>query len=261
MKKLLIVLFLFVSFYGMAQQNLQNLSFNDAKYFYFKQPGNSGEINLNVLTKIPGVDLITTNNTALQRLNANQNFRAGQGRPVYALAIPLLYQTFRSGNANVYRFGVNGGEGDFNSAEVAVIRNDATVSPILIKNSDYIRPPVKFTIDTNQLFTDPSSTAYNTQTYLHVEASNTQKATIQINRQEERGNTYICIFSKNGKLLASLDPKHPTDNSSVQSFTVDQDVYVIPVIGKKQSDRNGTDVVIFEVGDPKQNVTIEAFEE
>jgi hypothetical protein len=205
--------------------------------------------------------LVTTNNNALQRLNANQNFRAGQGRPVYALAIPLLYQTFRTGNANVYRYGVNGGEGDFNSAEVSVLRSNNTASPIPIQNSEYIRPPVKFTIEGAQLFTDPISGAYNTQTYLKVNASADQTATIQINRQEERGNSYVCIFSENGNLLTALDPKNPTDDSATQSFTVAQNVYLIPVIGKKVTNQNGTDVVVFEVGDPKQNVTVEAFEE
>ncbi len=262
MKKLWIVLILFVfAFQGRAQQNLQNLSFNDAKYFYFRQPGSLNGININVLIKIPGVDLVTTNNIAIQRLNANQNFNAGQGQPVYVLAIPMLYQTFRNGNTNVYRFGVNGGEGNFNSAEVSVTRTTNDASPITINSQNYIRPPVKFSIDLASLYSEPSSGTYNNQSYLRVEASDAQKAIVQINRQSERGNAFVCIFTENGNLIAELDPKKPNDNSPAQSFTVDQTVYIIPVIGKKVSSQNGVDLVVFEVGDPKQNVTVEATEE
>ncbi len=259
MKKLTF-LFLFIATSTFGQPKLQHLKFDNERYFYLRQPGarnNSVIATVDVL--IPGVELVSTDNRGSAKLRNGQTFRNAPGRPFYLLAVPLLYEVSSGSNSSVYRFGPNGGENDFNSAEITISRTGAgnqSASP-----GNYIEPPVRFGIEDNELYSFPSSVAYNNQTYLKVNASKQEPATIAINREPNRGNTYVCIFNEKGNLLTALDPKNPGNNVPRQSFTTAENVYVIPVIGRKIVKENGRDRVVFEVGDPRESAVIEIFEE
>ena len=261
MKKfpLFLLFLIFLSAYAIAQQNLQQLRFDDNKYYYFREPGRNGSLNVNVTSKIPGILLISTDNSAARRLNSGQSFNNGRGNPFYLLAVPSLYEVSLSGNENIYKFGQGGGEGNFNSAEVLVTRTSAEVSPVSVGR--YIRPPVKFAIAANELFSDPTTQNYANQQFLFVEASENQRAEIKINRQPERGNVFVCIFNEKGEFLAELNPKDLNDNSPTKSFITKEPVFVIPLVGNKFTRQASRDLIQFEVGDPKEVATIEIEEE
>ena len=259
MNKLVTLFLLLSSIFAGAQQNLQNLRFDNDRYFYFREPGANNAVIADVSVLILSLQLISTDNSGIERLSMNQRFRNPPGRPFYLLAIPQLYEVDTENDINVYKFGQNGGEDNFNSAEVRILRNSTPSSPVNVGR--YIRPPVKFSVDADLLYTDPSEAPYDNQEFLHVTASEIRTATIEIDRQPNRGNSYVCIFSEKGDLLAALDPKDPDNNAPIQSFTTNKNVYVIPIVGKKVSKEGNTDQVTFEVGDPRENAVIRIFEE
>ncbi len=259
MNKLLTLFFLLSATATIAQQNLQNLRFDNDRYFYFREPGANNSVVADVSALILGLQLISTDNRGLERLSMNQRFRNPPGRPFYLLAIPQLYEVDLDNDVNVYKFGQNGGEDNSNSAEVRILRNNTVPSPVNVER--YIRPPVKFSVDADLLYTDPSEAPYDNQEFLRITASKIRTATIEIDREPNRGNTYVCIFSEKGELLAALDPKDPDSTEPTQSFTTNKNVYVIPVVGKKVNKEGNTDQVTFEVGDPRENAVIRIFEE
>ncbi|QGY45574.1 hypothetical protein GM418_18425 [Maribellus comscasis] len=245
---------IFLSVCSFAQQDLQQLRFDNNKYYYFREPGRSGNLSVDVASKIPGIILMSTDRSAVRRMNTGQTFTNGRGNPFYLFAVPALYEVLLSEDGNRYKFGQNGGEGDFNSAEVLVFRNNGTASAISVGR--YIRPPVKFSISGDELFTDPSAVNYAAQQFLRVEASENRTAEIRINHQTERGNVFVCIFNEKGEFLAELNPKDKNDNSPTKSFVTAQTVYVIPLVGSKFTRQANQDLIQFEVGDPKEVATV-----
>jgi hypothetical protein len=256
MKKLLTLLIVFSALTGFGQLALEHLKFDDEKYFYRKS-ANQKSFKYTVDIKVPSIEVISSDNDkGIEKFRSmkkhTNNF--GTGKPLSIVAIPLLYEVEQSGNSTIFRFGRNAAEEDMNSAEVTVFQNNSPKSPS--GTGRFISPPVKVNINSSEFYTYPNDGARNDEGFLMVDASRNQTATIKIDRETRRGRVFVCIFDKKGNLLKSLDPKSDT----AQIFTVNEPVYVIPVISRTPV-TGAPDNVKFEVGDPKEIAVVDIEEE
>ena len=260
MKKILTVLFLASAMPLFAQTEIPNLRFDSDKYFYSRAPGNNQRIRFDINIVLPIVQVFTTDNqNANNRIRSSQNGVTESGKPFMAIVSPLLYDATTQGSTKIFKYGQNGGESDFDHAEVRVMRVGAAATPS--RTGTLINPPFKFRMNSNDIFSENSTGGTEGRTIIKVEASASQTATIEISRQSERGNVFVCIFDSKGKLLASLDPKSSENDFLVQSYTVDNTVYILPVVGPKVTTLEGVQRVLYEVGDPKEVAFIETEEE
>lgn len=256
MKKLLTLLVVLSALSAFGQQTLNHLKFDDEKYFYRKNATQKSFI-YTVDIKVPSIEVISSDNgRGIEKFRSmkqhSNNF--GVGKPLSIVVIPLLYEVKKQGNSTVFSFGQNAAEDDLNSAEVTVIQDN---SPKSASNTGrFITPPVKVNINSPEFYTYPNDGARNDESFLLVDASRNQTATIKIDRETRRGRVFVCIFDKKGNLLNALDPKSDTE----QTFTVDEPVYVIPVISRTPA-AGAPDNVKFEVGDPKEIAVVDIEEE
>ena len=260
MKNIVSFLLVLIGFAGIAQPDLNKLKFDSEKYFYRRTPGNGqASYQFTVNISVPSVELISSDGgQGIQKFKTNGNGNFGGGKPVTIVAIPLLYEVAPDGFFTLFKFGQNAAEDDLNSAEVYIGAIGEPVSTSSVTST--IRPPVDVSIDKSEFYVYPGGAARTNQNYLYVEANSSQTQTIRLEREPRRGQVYVCIFDRNGNLLATLDPKDRA-GTETPSFTVDKPVFVVPVIASKYIRSGGNDNVTFEVGDPKEIATVEVIEE
>jgi hypothetical protein len=160
--------------------------------------------------------------------------------------------TSDSSGTQQFNFGNNCGEDDADDANVIIHYSGLQASEEqMVEGTTSFRLPVS---SENILVVTGNNTPLNpdsSEDFIQVNASRTNTATVSINTNEKQGQVYIAIIKAEGYPfpIALLNPKS-TDNLS---FTVDQNVYVVPMI-KPKFVRVGTESsVIFEVGDPRKN--------
>ena len=255
MKKILTIVLAFYTFAVGAQQGLNQLKFDDEKYFYHKA-ANQKSYRYTVDIKVASIEVISSDDRNIEKFRTQKvhtnNF--GQGKPLSIVVIPLLYEVEQNGNSTLFKFGENAAEEDLNSAEVYVSRENAPKSNSNV--GSFLSPPVKVDVSESDFYNYPVDEARNDEGFLMVEASRNETATIKINREERRGRVFVCVFNKRGNLLRALDPKAAGD----ETFTVDEPVFVIPVISRTPAN-GSTNNVTFEVGDPKEIAVVEIEEE
>jgi hypothetical protein len=258
-----VFLFLLVSLSAFSQgNNPLVLKFNSDLY-YTRTPGNNNRgIRMTVKDKLSSVQVITSDNNSDRRLNSGESFLNGKGRQAFVLVIPKLYGIKDLNSGRSYLFGEKSGENNSDDAVVMVAFSNQSATP----QSQLVQQPVKLKIDTSEVFMVSASSApaggINGKNFLKIEASTSQTATIAIDREPNRGNVIVGIFSvKTGNLIGTLNPKDPVNQSPRLSFTVNEPVFVIPIIRPVSTRSNGVDTVRFDVGDPLQNATVETVEE
>ena len=200
MKKLLTIIFLFFGLAAFTQPNLNNLKFDSDKYYYRRTPGNpQSSFNFNVQIRVPqSIDLITSDNgNSVRKFKTNGNGNYGTGKPLTALAVPLLFEVSPAtdGVSTLFKFGQSAAEDDFNSAEVFVGALGNQVSTSTITN--LVRPPVDVEISNTEFFSYPATTQRSNQNYLWIDANRSNPITIAIRTESRRGQVYVCIFNRN----------------------------------------------------------------
>ncbi|HNR06729.1 MAG TPA: hypothetical protein PKM27_05380 [Saprospiraceae bacterium] len=236
-----------------------NLQIPDSLYFS-RSPGNNKGVRFDADIVLPAIHVFASDNVRSVKLVPSQAQTMGLRRKSFLLAIPLLYTISLQATTRSYHFGENGGEDKMDNALVAVSYEGKPASPEF--NSAH--PPVLLKLEDaailniNHTFPGTGSTA--SKTYLKVDASNAQTATISINREVRRGKVMVCIFNaSNGKLIGMLNPKR----NGVESFTARREVWVVPIIKPDRSRPSGSavDQINFEVGDPVVNGSVRVSEE
>lgn len=244
-----------------VRPNTPNLNLKIPTDLYYSRTPNQGKsIKFTIDVKLAAINLITTDNQNFQRLGKSSISRRAIGRTSALIAIPKLYQIRESDNGNTYSFGQDGGENNNDDATITIRYQNTAPSP----TSNTNHKPLLFSVDDSEIHIVKNGRTdfKNTEHFLKILASRNFPATIEINRKSEQGNCIVAIFdSKNGKFLGSLNPKDPNNNAAKLSFTVDTDVYVMPIIRPKVTSNNGIDTIVFEVGDPKKNGSATSEEE
>jgi hypothetical protein len=262
MKIFLAFLLFFCSVMVYSQpSNTLNLKLTSDLY-YSRTPAASKGVRLNLKNKIESVLVVTSDNSNTRRLSAGQSLLNEKGKSVFLLVISQLYKYAVDGNVRQFYFGEKGAENNLDQAVVRVLYNAAAASPGKTLN----RQPVLIGGSESEFFTLPAggtpSGDISGKLFLKVEASSEKTATIEIDRESQRGKVLVAVFSeKTGNLLATLNPKDPNNQAKTISFTVDETVLIIPVVRPSVSTATGLDSIRFEVGDPQQVATVEATEE
>jgi len=212
--------------------------------------------------KIPSVLLVASDNSVSNRLQKGQPFLNGKGKRAYLVAFPVIYNFTSQENTLVFSFGEKGAENDLDQSVVRIAYRNASASPARTIN----RQSLVFPVSTSEIFTVPVSGAptgeISGKQFLLVEASSEKTVTIEIDREEQRGNVLVGLFSqKTGNLLATLNPKDPDNQSAQQSYTVNEPVLILPVIRPRSVPSGTAEKVIFEVGDPREVATVTVSEE
>lgn len=236
-----------------------NLKIPDSLY-YSRSPANNKSIRFEANTILSAINVFTSDNARSLKLNQAQAQSMGLGRKSFLLAIPLLYTRSLQGTTQSYHFGENGGEDKMDDALVSISYAGNPASTELNSN----HPPVLLKLEDAAILNITNVTSgigpTGTKTYLKVDASNSNTATIILRRETRRGGVLVCIFNAtNGNMIGQLDPKR----NPVESFTTRRDVWVVPIIKPNRSRPSGSamDQIIFEVGDPVVNGTVRASEE
>lgn len=259
------ILYLFFLFtvplisYGQPDFSNLNLKIPDSLY-YSRSPGNNKGIRFEANSILSAINIFTTDNARSSKLNQSQAQTMGLGRKSFLLAIPLLYNRGLQGTNRSYHFGENGGENNADDALVFISYAGNPASPELNSNN----PPVLLKLENSAILTITNGSSgigpTGSNTYLKVNASNSNTATITLNKEARRGKVMVCIFNaSNGNMIGMLDPKR----NPVESFTARRNVWVVPVTKPNRSTHSGTavDQIIFEVGDPVVNGSVRASEE
>lgn len=239
-----------------------NLKITNDLYYSRTPATNRNGINITLKSKVPTVLAVATDNSGEKRLNPNESFSNGKGRPAYLIVVPQLYDMADNGISKSFKFGRNSAENNFDDAVVKIFYNNGIPSPVGPMN----RQLVNFGVSNEEIYTVSGANAPNGdltgKIFLKVEASNSETATIEIDRQANRGNVIVGIFSaKNGNLLAKLNPKDPVNQESRIAFTTDETVIIVPLIRPEVNSADGRDTIRFMVGDPVENATAESIEE
>lgn len=243
-----------------GQQNIA-LSIPSGLY-YQRLPGDSSALNFTVDSILTGLNILISDNKqnfGLLRSKA-QNVALGKGDGGFAIAIPALYQVSDSSGTINFHFGPGGAEDSTAAAVVKVIfgsfeetgEKKIRYSPVVIRVADNQILDYTFT-------STPPANLGNKQ-FLHITASNLNRAYISIDNNPARGKVMVCILdAQTGQFLTILNPKAGTP----QFFTAKKNVYVIPVIVPTPSGNFGlpVDSIFFTVGDPVVNGSIRASEE
>ncbi len=245
--------------YGQPGFSNLNLKIPESLY-YSRSPANNKAIRFEADVIRSAINVFTTDNARSLNLKQSQAQSMGSGRKSFLLAIPLLYNRGLQGTTRSYHFGENGGEDNMDDALVLISYAGNPASAEL--NSTH--PPVLLKLEDASILTITSASSgigpTGSKTYLKVDASNSNPATITLNKEARRGKVMVCIFNaSNGNMIGMLDPKR----NSVESFTTRRDVWVVPIIKPNRSTHSGTavDQIIFEVGDPVVNGSVRASEE
>lgn len=261
-KSTLFLFFLFIlPFAAYSQPGFTNLNLKipDSLY-YSRSPANNKSIRFVANTILSAIDVFTSDNARSLKLKQATAQSMGVGRKSFLLAIPLLYTRSLQGTAQTLHFGENGGEDKMDDALVSISYAGNPASTELNSN----HPPVLLKLEDAAILNITNASSVigltGTKTYLKVDASNSNTATLTLRREARRGGVLVCIFNAtNGNLIGLLNPKR----NSVESFTTRRDVWVVPIIKPNRSRPSGSavDEIIFEVGDPVVNGTVRASEE
>jgi len=230
--------------------------------FYSRTPGERKGIKMTVKEKLPGVVLLASDSRNYGRPGVNQQFQTEKDQQAFLVAVPKLYNYTDGGSSKTFLFGRNSAENDVDLAVVRIIYQNAASTPSKPMNR---RPLLIGVAEPELLEVKAAGSAGNDldgKLILKAEATTNETVTIEIDREENRGNVIVGIFSqRTGNLVAMLDPKDPGNSSSRIAFTADETVLIIPVIRPRVSSVNGVDSIVFEVGDPREVATVEATEE
>ncbi|NNE27260.1 MAG: hypothetical protein HKN09_10485 [Saprospiraceae bacterium] len=172
----------------------------------------------------------------------------GQGQ-TSSVAIALLKSVSTSGQGSSFNFGLDCGEEGADDANVNVLYAGAQASL-----DQLATPSTAFILDisdevmrasNNEPIEGPAE-----QTYLMVEASPTNTATISIGQDPRQGQCFVLLFDAvTGAMVATLNPKAGTEQMHVTS----KSLYVVPIIKPKTGREAGNTTITWEVGDPKRN--------
>lgn len=261
--KAILYLFIFthlpITSYSQPGFSNLNLKIPDSLY-YNRSPANDKSIRFVADTILPAINIFGSDNSSSSTLKQNLGQTMGNGKKSFLLAIPLLYNRGLQGTIRSYHFGEYGGE---NSADDALVFISYAGNPASTEPNSNI-PPVLLKLENSAILTiaDGSSGIGPTgsNTYLKVNASNSNTATITLNKEARRGKVMVCIFNvSNGNMIGMLDPKR----NPAESFTARRNVWVVPIIKPDRSRPSGTaeDRIIFAVGDPVVNGSVKASEE
>jgi len=262
MKKILTILALFVSAYTFAQTSATlNLKLS-GDLFYSRAPGSDRSIRMTLMDKIPSVLLVASDNSVSNRLQKGQPFLNGKGKRSFLVAFPALFNFTTQGSNLVFSFGQQGAENNLDQSVVRLSYRNIPASPSRSINRQSLVFPVSF----SEILTVPVSGTpvgeVSGKQFLLAEATSEKTVTIEIDREQQRGNVLVAIFSeKTGKLLATLNPKDPENASSQLSYTVNESVLIIPLIRPRSVASGNNETVIFEVGDPREVATVTVTEE
>lgn len=230
--------------------------------FYSRTPGRDKSVRMTVQNKLPSVLIIATDNSQSSRLNKEESFLHGKGKQAILVALPALYKSGSQDGVLTFYFGEKGAENDLDQAVVRISYQNAAAG----KTKNMNRKPLMFPVSDAEVFTIPVSGnpvgEVNGKNFLLAEASGEKPVTVEIDREAQRGRVLVGIFSqKNGNLVAALDPKDPNNTASVVSFTVDEPVFIIPVIKPSAASNTNAGNLVFEVGDPREVATVTVSEE
>lgn len=243
-----------------GQQNIA-LSIPSGLY-YQRLPGDSSALNFTVDSILAGLNILISDNKqnfGLLRSKA-QNVALGKGDGGFAIAIPALYQVSDSSGTINFHFGPGGAEDSTAAAVVKVIfgsfeetgEKKVKYDPVVIQVAD------TQILDYTYNSVPPASTG--ARQFLHLSASNLNRAYITIDNHPARGRVMVCILDAlSGQFLTLLNPKTDT----AQFFATKKSVYIIPIIVPEPSGNFGLaiDSVFFSVGDPVVNGSIRVSEE
>jgi hypothetical protein len=263
MRLILSLLIIFSTQIAFAQPS-KTLNLNlPGSLFYERTPGSNKSIRLTLLDIHPSVWVHASDNNNKNRLSKGQSTLHGKGQRSVLLVFSRLYNFTEAGNLKTFFFGQNGGENDLDQAVIRVSNSGAAATPGKTMN----RKSVIIGVSDSEFFSvpasgSPSDDIKNGKLFLNVEASAGKTATIELDREAQRGNVLVAVISqKNGNLLATLNPKDPENQLPKLSFTVDENVIIIPVVRPSASSVNGVDTVVFAVGDPREVATVTVSEE
>ncbi len=175
-----------------------------------------------------------------------------QGESSYIISTALLQSVVNSADGKRYAFSETCAENYKSNANVRVIYSyDTPNTPIQSSGqTDFM-----LELDKTKVLTvsgnDTPVGATGVKQFLKVLASPGNTATISINYDTNRGQVYVAIMSigQGSKTLAMLNPKS-TNNLS---FTVQEDVFIVPILKPILTEENGETVILYEVGDPERN--------
>ena len=241
----------------------QNLALSIPSGLYYQRlPGDTNALEFTVDSILSGLNiLITDNRQNFGMLKSRaQAKRLGRGSGGYALAIPALYQVSDSNGTIRFAFGQGGAEDSTAAAVVKVIfgsfeetgEKKVKYDPVVIQVAD------TQILDYTYNSVPPASTG--ARQFLHLSASNLNRAYITIDNHPARGRVMVCILDAlSGQFLTLLNPKTDT----AQFFATKKSVYIIPIIVPEPSGNFGLaiDSVFFSVGDPVVNGSIRVSEE
>jgi hypothetical protein len=262
MKQIVTFIIILVAMIAGSQSYGQlNLKLPDDLY-YVRSPKSSKSIRMTIRDKLPSVLISTSDEGSNGRLLSVESFLHGQGKQVYLFVFPQLYNVEAAGSTTTCYFGRESAENNQDQAVVRVLYKQDIPS----KRKSMNRKPMLVRISDTEMLPVTSSAVpgsdFSGKLMLKVEATADKPATLEISREAQRGNVLIAIISvKSGNLIATLNPKDPDNQSPKLSFTVDDEVLVIPVIRPVVTSSNGTDTVLFQVGDPREVATVTVSEE
>jgi hypothetical protein len=230
--------------------------------YYQRLPGDTSALEFTVDSILSGLNILISDNKqnfGMLRSRA-QTKQLGKGDGGYALAIPALYQVSDSNGTIHFAFGQGGAEDSSAAAVVKVIfgsfaetgEKKVKYDPVVIQVAD------TQILDYTYNSTPPVS--LGAKQFLHISASNLNRAYISIENHPARGRVMVCILDAlSGQFLSLLNPK----TGSAQFFATKKSVYLIPVIVPEPSGNFGLaiDSIFFSVGDPVVNGSIRVSEE
>lgn len=212
---------------------------------------------------LKGLAMVTSDNkTSSILIQQGMNDTMKEKKIGYLIATPILDSVGGDSNTAIYYFGKGGGEDLANAIHAAAVKvsfsGTAKPSTKLICVKDRFKFGVKAE-KFRSLKGDGSDylSKRDGQEFIRIETPKSKMVTLLIDQERRRGNTLVCIFNtKNGRLLATLDPKKPN-----QSFTTTNNVYVFPLIRPFVTSTVTGTKITFQVGDPKVNGSVTASEE
>lgn len=175
------------------------------------------------------------------------------GQRADILAIARLQRVTGSSDGRRYVFGRTCAERFKADANVRVVYGsfsaDAATSVASVGFEINLPPSDVLTVSNNNTNAGPTGD----KDILLVQASNSNRARISINQDNNRGQCLIALITpgSDGSTIAILDPK-----AGPTSYYTGQSVYVIPVI-RPTIDRSGADKLLnYDVGDPRRNAKV-----
>jgi hypothetical protein len=263
MRLFLSLLILFSAMIGYAQPSKTlNLKL-PGDLFYERTPGSNNSIRFTLEDIHPSVWVHASENNSSKRLLKGQSSLNGKGQRSVLVVFSRLYNFTEGGSVKTFFFGQSGAENDLDQAVIRISNSGVAPTPGKTMNLK----PVMVEVSDSEFFSvpatgSPTQDIKNGKLFLNVEASAAKTATIELDREAQRGNVLVAVISqKNGNLLTTLNPKDPDNQLPILSFTVNENVIIIPVVRPSASSVNGVDTVVFAVGDPREVATVTVSEE